>query len=154
LKIYAQYSHEQAKDNFLSPGEYKLNYFQAGAEISFSEESRHSFKLGISKFQTDGLDLRDNYYNNNDEFWDFNISYHYDTFRLPNSNVYVGLNLFDAYWLKNEDGKKLHKWFRLLPLVGYEYHIFKKMDAYAEINNMFSISNIPLNFSVGLTYDL
>lgn len=147
-KVYAQYSNERYNTNMVLKSIKDFRLFQAGAEYFIWEESRHSFKIGFeySQFET--------YKKKEGKFVNLNTRYYYDILKEHNGNVYLGVRLVDIGKRWGDDDERWYFYPNLSPLVGYEYHISKKIDLYAELNHMFNLTKMPMNFSFGLTYDL
>lgn len=146
-KFYLQYSIGHNVP-FYIPENNNSMYFQTGIKLYISEGSIHSLKFGIeyAKF---------NMTNYPDKQWlALCSSYYIDFFRKPNSNLYLGMRLFDADVLWDHYGFDYPIHLRISPLIGYDYHISRKLDLYMEVNNILRFEELGRNFSFGITIDL
>ncbi|RXQ95588.1 hypothetical protein EO244_06910 [Ancylomarina salipaludis] len=147
-KFYSQYSNYTSDPHF-SDNTSAISFIQVGGEFFISKNSRHSFKLGIEygKFE-------DEIYKSWEKYFNVNINYLYDFYKMPKSNIYIGFRLFDIAKLWNDTENDLYIVPRLSPSLGYEYHVTNNFDLYFEVNHILQFQDIPHNFSIGVSYDI
>lgn len=148
--FFTQYSKYGFSKN--SPIEARGYGNMAGLQYYFSKHSRHSikasmdyssFRFGEEKAQTYGLGLR----------------YEMAFKKAEKFSAYMLVHLMDIAYVSyslpeegyNENGLKSA--LRFSPGIGFESKLLPRMAAYAEINNLLILEELPRSFSLGLKYD-
>ncbi|MDO6390589.1 hypothetical protein Q4E40_10665 [Pontibacter sp. BT731] len=125
---------------------------KAGLQYYFSKHSRHSikasmdyssFRFGEEKAQMYGLGLRyEMAFKKTEKFSAYMLVHFLDIAYMSYSHPAEGYN---------ENGLKSALRFR--PSIGFESKLLPRMAAYAEINNLLVLEELPKSFSLGLKYD-
>lgn len=147
-RFYSQYSTYTSNPHFIS-NSYATSFIQMGGELIVSEGSRHSLKFGVEygKYNHEYSESWAKYLN-------ININYLYDFYRMPNSNFYLGIRLFDIAKIWNDTYKDSQIFLRITPSFGYEYHVNNHLDLYIEMNHILQLEDMPNNFTIGISYDI
>jgi hypothetical protein len=164
-QVYAQYDNYGSDIHANTVEKYSYG-FSAGIQMAFTRNGRHNLKLNVGyssfdmKTRKQGPTLYYSYYYT-EQFTGAWLSYAFTFFMTQKTEIYLQAKLLQFGSLKTTNKSDLSDVKTEMygsplfsPGVGINFKPIKRVSVFGELNSLLNINAMPLNFSVGVKFDL